>query len=252
MLFHEQTFALAGRRLAKSEASEEVVASFERMVGRSVPGAVRELLTSDAWPEFLRHFSNSDQPVALDNLGRPRWRSYDAISEGLLPFMVENQGVCTWAVPFVGDDPVVFVEVDSGEPPTWQLCAESFTLWLRCQVLDRMLSDRIMFAAQAPPLDPATLNGLRSVLAEGPRTYAWPAREVLRFDGALGSLLLWAGDEQCDWRVAPASRDRAAEFLRNLPLSEGLGKSFYALDDAGQNTLQEWRRGSSGARRGTV
>jgi hypothetical protein len=77
----------------------------------------------------------------------------------LLPFMFENQGVCTWAIELASaDDPRVFVEVDSGCPPKWELTATAFTDWLACQVEDKHVWSSTWFAAQAPELDDAGLK----------------------------------------------------------------------------------------------
>ena len=46
-----------------------------------------------------------------------------------------------------GDDPPVLVEVDSGDPLTWQSAAETFSTWARCQAEDRLALERAMFAA---------------------------------------------------------------------------------------------------------
>jgi hypothetical protein len=57
--------------------------------------------------------------------------------------MIENQGVCTWAIALDGtDDPFVVVEKDSGTPPTWQMCTDSFSQWVYYLVHDGILLRR--------------------------------------------------------------------------------------------------------------
>lgn len=108
--------------------------------------------------------------------------------------MIENQGVCVWAVR-LDDDPPVVVEVDSGTPPRWRRCADCFSCWLKCQVLDRNLWQSCWFFAQAGPLSPEVLSRLRRCFEEGPQTYGWPGKTNYRFYNARSRLLLWDGDE---------------------------------------------------------
>jgi hypothetical protein len=216
----------------------------EQRIGASIPASLRELLVSDAWPDLLRTFSNSDQPLDVGQLGTAmvRWRGYDAVSSGVLPFMVENQGVCVWALRLSsGDDPPVVVEVDSGDPPTWQTAADSFSMWLRCQVEDYQVIQRAMFAAQAEPLTESARGALVKAFTVGPATSGWPAREIIRLNNHLGSLLLWNGEDQCDWWIAPASPHLAAALLDHLPPLPDLPGWIYELRPDARPVLEAWR-----------
>src|SRR5436190_19774621 len=98
--------ALVGRRFEPSRSAGARVSAVERTLGRRIPASLRELLASDAWPSLLEEFSNSDRPIALEGLQHSRWPNYDPLENALLPFMFENQGVCTWAVSLnAADDP---------------------------------------------------------------------------------------------------------------------------------------------------
>ncbi|HVK71851.1 MAG TPA: SMI1/KNR4 family protein [Kofleriaceae bacterium] len=237
--YHAEALSLAGLELRPSAAAEERVVAIEAALRRRLPASVREFLASDGWPGLLEQFSNSDQPIPVDDLRASRWRDYDPVQHGVLPFMIETQGVCTWAIALdAGDDPEVLVEVDSGNPPAWQHAAPSFSLWVRCQVLDRQLLERALFAAQAAPLAEAALAQLERRFAAGPRTFGWPTRTIHRFHGDLGSLLLWAGDNQCDWWIAPAALDTATELLDLLPVA--CDGALYELRPEGKDVLDAW------------
>jgi hypothetical protein len=135
----------------------------------------------------MGHFSNSDIPIPPHQLAQPleRWPGYDPFDEELLPFMIESQGVCVWAVRLdAGDDPPVVVEVDSGTPPRWRRCADRFSCWLKCQVLDRTLWQSSWFFAQAAPMSPEVLSRLRRCFEEGSQTYGWPGETNYRFYNA--------------------------------------------------------------------
>ena len=244
--YHAETFSLAGWELRDSVAAADRVATLEHTLGRRVPTALRELLVSDCWPRFLAHFSSCDHPIGVTELLDSRWPGYSPLEHGLLPFMIENQGVCTWAIKLdSSDDPEVLVEVDSGNPPTWQHAAPCFSTWLQCQVLDHQLLENALFAAQAEPLAEQALARLERSFVPGPRTFAWPGRTVHRFRNDLGSILLWAADDQCDWWIAPANLDAAARFLDDLPLSAGFDGWLYELQPEGKPVLETWRRPTS-------
>src|SRR5215470_9105302 len=113
----EKIFNLAGWDPVKSNDAAAAVARVEERIGRKLPRSFRNLLMCGNWVELLAEHSNCDCPISCSELGQrvSRWNVYDPLSDDLLPFMFENQGVCTWAVRLKGaDDPAVFIEVDSG------------------------------------------------------------------------------------------------------------------------------------------
>jgi len=186
------------------------------------------------------------RPTYLHNQTRrfkPEWLGYDALRHNVLPFMIENQGVCTWALPLdEGDDPRVLVEVDSGVPPVWQTTADAFSLWLKCQVQDRLLQDTCAFAAQAPEIDDTGLELLRRKFAEGQRTYAWPGHVNYRFSNSLGALLLWNWHDQCDWWICPAPNVPEQQILNEIGSMPGLADALYELDSRHRAALVAWRQ----------
>lgn len=245
MGWHDDTLRIAGRSACPSPSAEAAVRALEARTGCTVPAALRELLTTDIWQGLLREFSNDDVPLAVGDMGTAHspWQKWDARAAGILPFMCENQGVCNWAVPLNrGDDPPVLVEVDSGDPPSWQTAAETFSTWVRCQVEDQLVLGRSMFAAQAEPLGDGIRAALSLRFTRGLTTSGWPSREILRFHGELGDLLLWSADDQCDWWVAPRDLANAEPMLSALPLSANTKRCFYALQPIAEPVLDTWRR----------
>ena len=167
---------------------------------------------------------------------------YFGLADGVLPFMSENQGVCTWALALhEGPDPKVLVEVDTMPRPSWQVACESFRVWLRCWVEDGLMNPRVVYSAQAPPLSGDMLAHLRDAFTEGPRTYAWPGKTNYRFRGPAADLLLWAADDQCDWFVAPKGDFELA--LRSIPKVAQIIGSLYSLTDDGEPALAAIRSG---------
>jgi len=79
-------------------------------VNPGVPAAVERLLTADVAAEIATAFG--DQPVyperivvdGLASAGPGLGRRFPGWPEPVLVLSVENQGVCSWGVPFDGDD----------------------------------------------------------------------------------------------------------------------------------------------------
>jgi hypothetical protein len=244
MRWHNDALRIAGRSPSPLATAEAGVQALEARLGFTLPAALRELLVTDIWPEFLHEFSNCGEPLTVAEMGtaKVQWRNYDVRAAGILPFMRENQHVCTWALPLnLGDDPPVLVEVDSGDPPNWQTAAATFSMWVRCQVEDRLLLKRAMFAAQAEPLSESSRAALSERFALGQPTSAWPAREVLRLHGDLGDLLLWNADDQCDWWIAPRDLAHAERLLDVLPVSAEMRSLLYDLKPEAKSVLDAWR-----------
>jgi hypothetical protein len=241
----EKIFHLAGWDPVKSNCAEAAVARVEERVGRKLPQSFRNLLLCDNWVELLAEHSNCDRPISCSELGQrvQRWNAYDALSDDLLPFMFENQGVCTWAVGLKGaGDPPVFIEVDSGSPPQWQLMAPTFTQCLTCQVEDKRLLEATSFAAQAPELDDAALAFLRRNFSEGQRTFAWPGETNYRFSNDRSQLLLWNTDGQCDWWISLVPGAGVNDALDELAVISGLAHALYSIRDRHDEELRASKR----------
>jgi hypothetical protein len=199
-----------------------LIAGLEQQIGNAIPRTFQQFLSLENGVELLGHFSNCDNPIPFGELGRIQeaWSGYNPFHHNLLPFMYESQGVCTWAVALdEGDDPPVLVEIDSGVPPSWRTVADTFSLWLECQVSDWPLYPTWKFAAQAPELEETGLALLRQRFKEGHTTFAWPGTRNYRFSSARLKLLLWDAEGQCDWWISPqpgASVGEALEELRRI------------------------------------
>jgi SMI1/KNR4 family protein SUKH-1 len=251
-----EIFRLAGREPAKANGADEVVREVEHRIGMKLPSSFRQLLLFDSAMDLLRKHSGGDDPIDCSELGNrlERWDEWDAcgptgqygydpLSDKLLPFMIENQGVCTWAVELEnGDDPRVFIEVDAQGRPEWQLTATTFTDWLASRVKDHLLLESASFAAQAPELDDDGMDLLRRRFQEGYATFAWPGRVNYRFSNAHADLLLWSNEGQCDWwiKLMPdAQIDDALDQLSNI---QGLVQALYVIGEGDVKILQAWKR----------
>jgi hypothetical protein len=226
-----------------SPDSVSLLQLLEHRLNRRLPSTFRELMVLENGPALMGEFSNSDSPIPLVHLAKPlrRWPGYDPLGDQLLPFMIENQGVCVWAIRLdAGDDPPVVVEVDSGIPPRWQMCADRFSGWLKCQVLDHGVLRSCCLAAQTHPLSVEALSRLRHRFEEGPQTYGWPGSTNYRFSNARSCLLLWDGNDRCDWWILPRCAEPAAA-LDEIEEIAGIGDNLYALRDEHDQMLQRWR-----------
>jgi hypothetical protein len=76
---------------------------------------------------------------------------------------------------------------------------------------------------------------------EGPLTYGFPGDTNHRFHNARSRLLLWHGDDQCDWSIQPTSAELAAAALDEIEEIAGIGDNLYALRDEHKQALRQWR-----------
>lgn len=142
----------------------------------TLPGAVREWYTIDGASELLRRGLDA-QGIAIEELGAPctgfSEEPLDLVPEGRLLLLVENQGVCSWALRLDGsDDPPVDIEYDSMPEPEWQPFAPSFSAFvehcacwtarLAHPVSVTGLADASAFAAALAELE-GTIHGAWSV-----------------------------------------------------------------------------------------
>ena len=243
-----EIFRAGGAEPVESADDGSLIADLERRIGRSLPGIFRQLLSLANGEGLLGRFSRCDDPIPFRDLGRIRpvhWGFYDPIEQGILPFMIENQGVCTWALPLdQGDDPPVLIEVDSHGTPEWDRLADSFSLWLECQVWDFAAEPKAAFGAQAPGLEAADLAMLRRSFTEGHTTYAWPGDHNYRFSNARSKPLLWSQEgAACDWFISPQPGASVQEVLDELAGISGLVEAIYGLGDEHDAFLRKWKAG---------
>jgi hypothetical protein len=203
----EKIFSSTGWAAVHSLDAEKGLLAVEERIGRRLPSAFRTFFSLERSSAVLAHFSNTDSPIPLNMLGTSlqRWRNYDPLKEAILPFMTENQNVCVWGVRLdAGDDPPVVVDVDSGTPPRWQVCAHSFTDWLRSQI------DNF---------------------------------QVLKSSSnSLCKLVLWSTKAQCDWWIAPRSAEVTFAALDQIEEVAGIGSRIYAPREECEELLRLWRK----------
>jgi hypothetical protein len=241
----EQIFSRAGWSTVRRLDAEQRLQTIEKEIGRTLPTALRAFYSLEKSTSLLAHFSNADRPIVLERLATSleRWRNYDPLQEAILPFMIENQGVCVWSVRLDdGEDPPVVVDVDSGTPPRWQLCSHGFTDWLRSQINNFRVLQSSWFVAQAPALSDGVVDLLGRCFEEGSRTYAWPGETNFYFSSSLSELVLWSTKHQCDWWIAPRSADVTLAALDKIDEVAGIGRNIYAPRTQYEELLGRWRK----------
>src|SRR5438105_2116871 len=107
--FHAATFRLLGIEPRVSRAAISEIEYAEQRLGIRFPTSVREWYSSSNALAILAQHSNDDPPIPIHEFALVQWHSHL-----LLPFRVENQGVCVWSILLDGsEDPPVSVDVDS-------------------------------------------------------------------------------------------------------------------------------------------
>ncbi|MER7274881.1 SMI1/KNR4 family protein [Dactylosporangium sp. NPDC000244] len=235
--YHARSLALAGRT---AETSPDAVAALDRFAaerGFPLPASVREWYSLAAGQEILRRFSNDDRVYAAHELGRPeecspddesdQEREWDPVAEiQLLPFMIENQGVCFWAVKLDGsDDPPVMISLDDLEPTDeWTMLSASFSDLVYTRIWDHqaMCGARTLRAPVAS-FDPATWAGFGTRLEERPAdSNGWRYRFAGSADDQRVLLEKNAWDQAGQCYLWAASDDLLVDLVTTVRESTGL------------------------------
>jgi hypothetical protein len=89
--------------------------------------------------------------------------------------------------------------------------------------------------------EPGSSVPVAPLLRGGPANLWLAGKTNYRFYNARSRLLLWDGDEQCDWSIQPASAELAAAAVHEIEEIVEIGDDLYALRDQHEQTLRQWR-----------
>jgi hypothetical protein len=199
----------------------------------------------------------SDWYPEHDDPAKPH-RLVDFVRAGLLVVMLENQGVCTWAVKLDGsDDPPVVVAVDSRRSAAspsevrWEPCAGSFSTFMYCRAWDQgccLTNTLVMAFAQDKALAPGDLEFLQSHFSEGPQTHGHPGATNYRFFTGNSAILIWGGEDnegrggQADWWLTASSDEALLDLLYRVCHCGNLRETLYANDPRSQEVLDRLKQ----------
>jgi hypothetical protein len=248
--YHRDAVNLLPRVPAFAKPAADLLRQREHQRRFTFPPSVREWYSLEGAVEILARYSNSDWPFEIGQLGEPfsdwyRGGPRDFLSEKLLLFMRENQGVCNWAIRLDGTpDPPVVVEVDTAPNAEWLPCADRFSTFVWCRIWDYSQLE-VGVSAQEIELSEHDLLFLKSKFHQLHTTYGWPGSVNYRFESKNATVLIWDGKDQgVDWFLsAPAPSD-----LKNL-LAEvwhcgNLAESVYG-DGEAEEVLRQLRGGAA-------
>jgi hypothetical protein len=236
--FHSATFRLLNIEPHVSLAAVSEVEQAERQLGILLPSSVREWYYSENAIGIFEKYSNQDRPIPVHKFAVLQWQSHR-----LLPFKIENQGVCVWSIMLDGsDDPPVYVDVDSGGTQ-WHMHAPTFSAYVYACIWDYVfvLEQPGLVQAQNKALSPDAINGLRRAFAEQPKTFGWPGTTQLRFAGKDQAILIWSGEDQADWFVGASDERSLESALRAVWYLDCVGESFYDCCQLGKAVLDKIR-----------
>ena len=246
--YHGAALALLPKPPKFSESAAEVVQERENQLGICFPESVREWYSLEDAVAILGTYSNDDRPVEISRLG-DSFESWfgrgprDFLSENLLVFMHENQGVCNWAIKLTGDpDPPVVNEETSAPNAIWLPCADSFSTFIWCQIWDRVGPESVGVFAQDRELSPKDLSFLKSSFHQLPTTKAWPGRSNYRFENDDGKIIIWDGEDRgmADWFIYARTTPGLKRLLEKIWHCGRLAESLYG-DGEGERVLTEMR-----------
>jgi hypothetical protein len=199
------------------------------------------------WDWLYPEHDHSAEPHQLDGL----------VQAGLLVVMIENQGVCTWAVKLDGsDDPPVVVEVDSinsADSPSevrWEPCAASFSTFLYCRAWDHgcwLTGEPVVAFAEDKALAPGDLKFLQSHFSEGPRTHGHPGATNYRFFTGNSAILIrdqgdYEGGGAADWILGASSDEALLNLVHSVWHCGSLRETLCANDPRSRAVLDRLKR----------
>lgn len=246
-LYHERTFNLLDKPVPLVSQNQIAIQNFEGMTDIKLPVSFYEWYFYDGNPELLAKHNLEAHAIPIHELvvESNEWSSPYAKGQQILPFMWENQGVCTWAIPLnKGDDPEVLVarkDYASHKPYKWKVCSLHFSQWVYCVVRDHLTRQRTCFCAQAEHLSSDDLRFLRSEFLEGEFTYVWPGQVNYHYSGRWGDVIIWNTDEQADWELAP-HEGTAQSLLEQLWQCSNLERTLYGITPTAEQQLKAMRQ----------
>jgi hypothetical protein len=193
----------------------------ERRLGRRLPASLREWISVFGDLGFCA--ASQDNEIPLRELGGTvtlrGGEVYDAVPDGYLMLMHENQRCCTWAVkPDAGDDPPVFwADRLNAGPAHWHLVADHFSTFAEARVWGtwHALCGRAGWFAMGGPLGVRERAFLHANYREGPRTTDWPGGTHSHF--ASGDVYLKVLDgRHSEWTAGSRRRGNPAGLAREL------------------------------------
>lgn len=146
----------------------------------------------------------------------------------------ENQGIVTWGIDLETGE--VIVGGDLADGCGTQRYAPDIETFVRTRRWDHDCLQEPLVQAQADAIEPHDLAVLRSTWIEGPTTFGWPTRQVVRFEQGRMKLMVWADDEQADWYLTGPVDELAVVLPTLRPLSN-LADALWSNDDRGAALL---------------
>lgn len=253
--FHRASLAALDLEPILDDHARDRLTSLGQRIGAPLPLSFVEWFGMHGAVEILHRHTNCDDVIAIESLGDPdrvRFAVGDRFwpREPLLPFMVENQGVCVWAIHLDGgDDPPVLVARDPEFE--WRQHTPTFSSFIACQIEDHQkvlgthptsAEPPLLLQAQDIPLRDQDLVHVRARFREGTITRGWPAETQYRFSSDDGHILIWDdGETQADWFIAAPSEDALFETASRVWSCGELAESLYTNDGRAEAVLAKLR-----------
>lgn len=236
--YHCDAVKLLRRAPSFSNSAADLLRKREKQLRIKFPASVAEWYSLKGAVQILARYSNDDSPFEIEEFGEPFKDWYgggpkDFLSENLLLFMHENQGVCNWAIRLDGGaDPPVVVEVDTAPNAEWLPCADCFSTFVWCQIWDRSQL-AVGVSAQEIELVKRDIRFLQSNFHQLYTTYGWPGNVNYRFKSEKAAILIWdAKDRGVDWFLSAQTASDLKELLAKVWNCGTLAESMYGDGEA--------------------
>jgi hypothetical protein len=251
--YHRDAVKLLCNAPAFSYSAADLLRKREEQLRIKFPASVTEWYSLEGAVRILAQYSNDNSPFKIEELGEPFQDWYgggprDFLSDKLLLFMHENQGVCNWAIRLEDSadpaDPHVVVEVDSAPNAIWLTCADRFSTFIWCQIWDHSQL-AVGVSAQETELIERDLRFLQSNFHQLPTTYGWPGRVNYRFESEKAAILIWDTQGRgSDWFLSAPTASDLKELLSKVWHCGNLSESMFG-DGVANEILKKMRNGAA-------
>ena len=208
------------------------IAQYEHLYGAKFPPAVREWYSLRDAREILEKYSNYDAPLSLNDLlesaKQPKtFRYWDFSGQTMLPFIVETQASCLWAIHLDGSDdpPVRVAGVSDG---VWELAADKLSFFILNWVWNHFYwQEECVLYAEDQSLSLQDLAFLRQVFTELPTSN--PAPAIFKFMMGDKHIHIWTiNEQQSRWWLQAGSKTSLLELAQKV---EQCGTLFHTLKE---------------------
>src|SRR5579885_3578476 len=224
--YHQPTLKLLNELPVPSEEAQTHLNRLERERNIILPASLREWYTLARATIILNEFSHDDRAIEVEQLGEADnyWQGDSGeqrrlLEQGYLPILVENQGLCIWAIYLDNsDDPPVVLSFEKDITCViWEPHATTFSEFIYTRIWDHLcLNSNYLLHSWGPVVSAADLEFLHEKLHPEPETLTHPGLFNYRFSDGTIRVLIWENEDHAEWLLSANAEEDMRWLLKTL------------------------------------